>query len=221
MVKKFKQPAAPVEKTLKHKSKTPKTLLKSITDSVNAEDQKVPGKFRRMLAWQNRKPETGKVGKKSSISRKKETSVEEQLAVLHHETALAGKRKTKKYLKKKAFLDSRKHGSTVELSRGEIVEKRLEQAQKVRFGDVVQAPPQLTLPKLRKTMIKKETPPKVYLKKKIPDARPIKDLVDKEKVGRSRKLKSLPEAERAALLQEREKVIAHYRSKRQKPMDSS
>ncbi|KAJ3355810.1 hypothetical protein HDU91_005626 [Kappamyces sp. JEL0680] len=212
--------------TSTHKRKTPKKQAKSIKDgAINAEEQGIPKQFRRMLLWQNslNAREAKKISNEPKKNQKiEEQSLKEKLNHLTHETAMAGKRKTKKYLKKKEFLKKKSSKKLHELPKDEMLEQKLQD--RVRFGERVQEPPKLTVVPKRKSAVSTTAkvsepvaPQRPNLAKKPVDQRPMKDLEGLQKVGRTRKLKTLPESEKVALLNERNKLIALYRSKKTKP----
>ena len=124
--------------------------------------------------------------------------------------------KKKEYHNKK--LEKKKEKKT--FGYDEKMEKLLRDKNQIRFGERVEDIPKFTV--FPKKVIKKEfnqdPHPLVEKKEKKEKQESLKSIVrnqdaDQEnKIGRARKLKTLPEAERKILLQERSRIIALYRS---------
>lgn len=243
----------------KGKSKTPKSLLKSIKkiEDSNGDDsvldQGIPSKIKRFLAFQKRrgvdldgghsmesisdlneknsslKGESLKGASKSVSQQSKSVSQQTSVSGTKQQNALdsqhqykVGKVVTKKSIKRKNYLESRKQKSIVlehYKANGLEIEQQLREKQKIKFGDRAMEPPSLTaIPKMKGKVVVLDTP-----KDTTSTATTITDQ-DKKKnnpleydgksVGRARKLKTLSEAERKSLLAEREKLIALYRAKK-------
>src|SRR4051812_46555204 len=102
MVKKFKAKQKEVEEIIrvKHKSKTPKRMKNSISDTKDAQDQPTPRKIRHMLTSINIKKkskEAARVAKKSATSAilTEKASLDDQLKELNHSTYKTAQKNTK------------------------------------------------------------------------------------------------------------------------------
>nr|KAJ3420093.1 hypothetical protein HK105_006095 [Polyrhizophydium stewartii] len=107
--------------------------------------------------------------------------------------------------------------------RGEEIEKKLKDH--IPFGQVVQAPPTITVvPKKRKEFVAPGSAKQPAISASVSGAATAAaaapstkqsdspdDPLDVAKVGRKRKLRDLPQAEKVVLLREREQAIALYR----------
>jgi hypothetical protein len=199
----------------KHKNKGNK-LVEMLQ---NADQQDAPSRIKRMLSFRKRAVERGEQKKPKLIQKQELTLANTTLDELERKSAhlslVAGRKKTKKYLKKQEFLNRKE--TKPEMDLGLITEQKLLNQGTVRFQDYVMEPPKLTaLPKDRS---KKKTVEKIVIKEEE-SIKPPKQVnissVTGERLGRSRKLKSLPEAERNSLLIQRQKAIDFYRLKHKK-----
>jgi hypothetical protein len=182
------------------KPKHPKKQIVRETPSEKDTDahlQDAPRKFRqlkKLLDLQQRKKET-----KAPKAKKKQKSTEESLNDLRQVVNQTAKRQTKKYEKRKAYLEQK--------NQKKEKEEEIRLIDHIKFGEQVQEPPKLTAIPKKKGYIKTPktsttTAKKVALVEKMEDS-----------VGRKQKLKQLSEADRVTLLQERQRLIDYYRSK--------
>jgi putative protein kinase ArgK-like GTPase of G3E family len=165
---------------------------------TDAQLQDAPRKFRQLkkfLDLQHKKKQT-----ETPKPKKKQKTTEESLNELRQVVNQTAKRQTKKYEKRKAFLDQKKQ------KKEQDEEIRL--VDHIKFGEQVQEPPKLTAIPKKKGYIKTPKAPNSTTKKVA--------LVEKmeDSVGRKHKLKELSEADRVTLLQERQRLIDFYRSKK-------
>ncbi|KAI8912606.1 hypothetical protein EDD86DRAFT_201845 [Gorgonomyces haynaldii] len=155
----------------------------------------VPRKYRELMKWMN------------APRPKKEKQPERELdeAELRREVHASQFRSTNKYAKRVEWLKNKKKKTK------EPAEKQYG-GPEFRFGEVVQEPPKISIIPKKKGYIP-EPKPKQEQKPAPP---PVEKGPKDPATSRKRKLKDMPESERAALLKERERAIAYYRSKKQK-----
>lgn len=221
----LKKPAIPAPKRTGHKTKLPRTHKNSVSDVLNADDQLAPKRIQRMLAFNKRQDAEklkakalGIISKPASANKSTPLTVDESLKLLSKQTALAARKKTKKHQKRQTYLNGRKAGPDEEKSRGELAEERLGKVT-VKFGEVVNEPPRITVvPKNRskQTILPSSIETPSTVDEVVAKKPAFADLEPQEKVGRTRKLKTLPEAERVALLKERDLAIEMYRKNKMK-----
>ncbi|KAI8895223.1 hypothetical protein BC833DRAFT_623222 [Globomyces pollinis-pini] len=210
----------------KSKSKFPrKNGEKEVTDKeLNASNQGLPKHYRQFLAAQNHKKR--QTESEESLKPKKDIITDKSnpkatIDLLRKKANAASKVQTKKYKKRKEYMNSKSKKLEKELSRGEIVEQKLsKKLHNHKFNDQVLEPPKIsTIPKMKfkqkipTTNSTSTTTMKDQLKlikktnEKIENAKFVSD----RPVGRKSKLKDLSESERSSLLKERERLIELYR----------
>jgi hypothetical protein len=190
------------------KSRHPKkraTRDPNVNDSV--ENQDAPRQYKQLQRLLARPaPE------KQTVTKPVEMDVES----VYKKQALIARKLTKKFAKRKEYMTSKKGKKKATEDEEET------KTDKVRFGEVVQAPPIISvLPKNKAYMpgqkpafkmptlpvIKKDT-------ERSESEKEEKHVEEKVGIGRKRKLRDLPESERVALLKERQMMIDAYRAKR-------
>ena len=201
-----------IQAVIKPKHKNKGNKLKEKLE--NADQQDAPSRIKRMLSYREREVER-RVTKTPKHRPNPEmtldnTNLEELERKSAHLSMLAAKKKTKKYLKKQEFLNRKVEKPEDDL--GMITEQRLLNQGKVKFQDFALEPPTLTIPKDRskKPVLLENVPEDVPVKVKALKEINISSITG-QKLGRTRKLKLLPEAERNALMAQRQKAIDLYR----------
>jgi hypothetical protein len=203
------------------KSKAPKSqkVLDPSKDNLDPETQSAPRKYRQVLAYSRIKSQ--KVEK--TKTKKKEKPVQSSEEKFEHMRELVNrtaKKETRRYQKLQEHFQKKKErkksGLEEELDRGLMAEKRL--VDRVKFGEQASAPPKITaIPKKQKVpksiQILQQEEEKKKKKLTTKDSQKL-NLDDLSNPKRKTKLKELAEGDRVALLREREKLIALYRSKK-------
>lgn len=189
------------------KSRFPKTrTTRDPTDCDTVERQEAPRKYKqlqRLLANPQRDAGKGAIN---------DPPIPLDTNEVYRKQAIIARKLTKKYAKRKAYLASK--NSKKRLNNEEEEQQTKQDA--VRFGEVVQAPPKISvLPKNKCYMPGQKKSTRLIR----PAQTVIKPSNEEEKISntehvqwRKRKLKELPESERLSLLKERQMIIDNYRA---------